>query len=164
MRRLLLPSPNGSTIAARLASASADVIGMSLRNRRAAAEWLMQRRAEDPTLKVSIVAAGERWPDGGLRPAIEDQWGAGALVSELVERGWSDLSPEARSSVGLFKSVGADIASALRDCCSGRELIDINFADDVETAAQIDESDTVPILKGEAFTVVQPSNSRSIRT
>lgn len=76
LERLVLPSPNGSTISFELAAAVPDVIGVSLRNRQAAAKWLLQRRQRQPTLRIAVIAAGERWPDGSLRPAIEDQWGA----------------------------------------------------------------------------------------
>lgn len=95
VRRLVLPSPNGSTIAAMLAGSGAVVVGVSLRNRAAAAGWLARRRSEKPDLVVSVVAAGERWPDGSLRPAVEDLWGAGALIGELVRCGWRGISPEA---------------------------------------------------------------------
>lgn len=151
LSRLVLPSPNGSTIAARLAATSTEVIGVGLRNRRAAAEWLHRRRQANPTLRVAVIAAGERWPDGGLRPAVEDQWGAGALMKVLVEHGWKDLSPEAHAAIGAFDATSDDVEGALRQCASGRELIDIGFMDDVETAAQLDHSDAVPFLSGEAF-------------
>lgn len=61
--RLLLPSPNGSTISARLAQDASEVIGVSLRNRQRAARWLGERRAAAPALTVAVIAAGERWPD-----------------------------------------------------------------------------------------------------
>jgi 2-phosphosulfolactate phosphatase len=152
MSRLVLPSPNGSTIAARLAATSPEVLGVGLRNRQAAAEWLHRRRQADSTLRVAVIAAGERWPDGGLRPAVEDQWGAGALMKELVEHGWKNLSPEAHAAIGAFDTISDDVEGALRRCASGRELIDIGFMDDVETAAQLDQSAAVPLLRGDAFT------------
>ncbi|MBN9737820.1 MULTISPECIES: 2-phosphosulfolactate phosphatase [unclassified Pseudonocardia] len=149
--RLVLPSPNGSTISARLASGSTEVIGVCLRNRQAAAEWLCRRRRTDPALRVAVIAAGERWPGGALRPAVEDQWGAGALIEALVARGWDDLSPEARSAVGTFDAVAGDLGRALRHCASGRELVDLGYQDDVRTAAELDHSESVPLLSGEAF-------------
>ena len=41
---------------------------------------------------LHVIPAGELWPDGGLRPAIEDLLGAGAIIHHL------DLpcSPEAQ--------------------------------------------------------------------
>jgi len=75
VRRLVLPSPNGSTIARRLAELGATVIGVSLRNARAAAAWTA--RQMDGDAAVAVIAAGERWKaDDSLRPAVEDLWGA----------------------------------------------------------------------------------------
>ena len=96
LHRLVLPSPNGSTISAGLAREVPAVVAVSLRNRRAAAEWLLARCAADD-LRVALICAGERWPDGSLRPAVEDLWGAGALVDLLLEGGWQDVAPEAAS-------------------------------------------------------------------
>src|SRR5690606_32408509 len=82
--RLVLPSPNGSAISFALAEGTARVVAASLRNRGAVAGWLAQQlfaqqaTAERPS--ISVVAAGERWPDGSLRPAVEDLWGAGAVL------------------------------------------------------------------------------------
>lgn len=113
VERLVLPSPNGSSIAFGL--------------------------------------AGERWPDGTLRPAVEDLWGAGAVAAALVDLGATGLSPEARVAEQAFRTVVPRPAEELRDCASGRELVEMGFADDVEVAAELDASDVVPLLVGEAF-------------
>jgi 2-phosphosulfolactate phosphatase len=151
LRRLVLPSPNGSTISFRLAGTAAAVIGVSLRNRRAAARWLLRRRRAEPGLRVAIIAAGERWPDGSLRPGVEDLWGAGGLVAALSEQGWTDASPEALAATAAYSAVADDIGAALHACASGRELVDIGYADDVDTAAQLDRSRSVPVLDGDVF-------------
>lgn len=70
---IVLPSPNGSTCAAVASEADADVVAGCLRNPAAVAEWAGSRGQP-----VVVVAAGERWPDGTLRPALEDLVGAGA--------------------------------------------------------------------------------------
>ena len=93
LRRLVLPSPNGSTISAGLGEVPA-VVAVSLRNRRAVAAWLLDRCAADD-LRVAVVCSGERWPDGTLRPAVEDLWGAGALV-DLLMRADGATSPRRR--------------------------------------------------------------------
>jgi 2-phosphosulfolactate phosphatase len=147
--RLVLPSPNGSTIAHRLARAGATVVGASLRNAAAVAGWIADHH--DPSTPMVVIAAGEHWPNGALRPAIEDLWGAGAILHHLHDLGWTDLSPEAEVARKAFAGVAADIPGRLRACASGRELIDAGFPSDVEIAAEMDESRSVPILREGAF-------------
>lgn len=45
----------------------------------------------------------------------------------------------------------SNLAETLTNCASGRELIAIGYADDVETAAQLDSSTVVPPLRQGAF-------------
>lgn len=75
LRRVVLPSPNGSTICHRLADGDANVVAVSLRNAVAVAELLAVELELDPRSQLTVVAAGERWTDGSLRPAVEDFWG-----------------------------------------------------------------------------------------
>ena len=84
--------------------------------------WLRDRRAADPDLRVAVVCAGERWPDGGLRPAVEDLWGAGALIELLVGGGWPDVAPEAAAAAAAFGALDGVVGAGLRACASGREL------------------------------------------
>ncbi|HWN36142.1 MAG TPA: 2-phosphosulfolactate phosphatase [Pseudonocardia sp.] len=147
--RLVLPSPNGSTISVQLAGTGATVLGVSLRNRRAAAAWLRSRPR--PELRVAVIAAGERWPDASLRPAVEDLWGAGALLDALLEDGWTGLSPEAAAAAASYRAVAGDLYGALRDCASGRELISGGYPEDVLIAAELDLSDAVPVLRDGVF-------------
>lgn len=145
IRRLVLPSPNGSTVAQGLAAAGATVIGVSLRNFHAAARWVKESLAPDDV--VAVVASGERWkPDGSLRPALEDLWGAGAFLQSLGLPG----SPEAEAAIAAWDRVGGH--PPLADCASGRELIAYGYPEDVEVAAQVGASEAVPVLSGEAFT------------
>jgi len=144
VERLVLPSPNGSTIAHRLSDSGATVIAVSLRNRLAAADWVYARIVENPDLKVVAIAAGERWKDGSLRPAVEDLWGAGGFLSALQVDG---LSPEARAAVAAYDAVADEIPALLYDCAGGRELTQYGFPDDVAIAAEVDESWSVPVLR-----------------
>jgi len=85
LTRLVLPSPNGSALAGELADCGAVVLGACLRNRMAIARWLASRvRAAQQPPVIAVIAAGERWADGSLRPAVEDLWGAGAVISALA--------------------------------------------------------------------------------
>lgn len=146
VERVVLPSPNGSTIAFALAQAGVTLVGACLRNAaevgRAVSEWE----------RVFVVAAGERWPDGSLRPAVEDLWGAGAVLATLLEVvGTEGASPEVTSAVAAFDGVRHRVGQALRDCASGRELVAAGFGRDVDIAADVGSSEVVPTLRGEAF-------------
>lgn len=142
--RLVLPSPNGSAIAA--AVTGAPVLAGSLRNATAVARWIREQGWGTPDHPVTVIAAGERWPDDTLRPAIEDLLGAGAILSALTDH----LSPEATLAATTFSTT--DLAATLPTCASGRELIAGGFADDVAIAAELDSSTTVPLLIEGAFT------------
>lgn len=139
VERLVLPSPNGSTICAALEGVV--VVGASLRNRGAVARWLRPRIDEGAV--VAFVPAGERWPDGSLRPALEDLWGAGAVLAALDLAG-RDVSPEARHASSSYSTELADLAS-------GRELAAIGYAADVTVAAHLDVDDVVPVLGDDGF-------------
>lgn len=143
LKRLVLPSPNGSSISFGLADSGAEVVGASLRNRQAVAAYLAPRLTGRT---LAVIASGERWPDGSLRPCVEDLWGAGAVLAALVDLGIDDLSPEARVAEAAYRSVEPDLADQLAACAGGRELADAGFAADVDVAAQLDISRAVPLL------------------
>lgn len=148
--RLVLPSPNGSTISWYLASIVPTILAASLRNADAVAEWIFAHR--DPeTRTVAVIAAGERWPDDALRPCAEDLWGAGAVLSTLRARGSASFSPEADVARHAYLGVADDLPVQLRACASGRELIDHGYAIDVEVAGEIGQSRSVPILREGRF-------------
>lgn len=148
--RLVLPSPNGSTIAFALASQVAVCVGASLRNASAVADWIVHEHG--PGSRVAIVASGEKWPGGELRPAVEDLWGAGGVVTALTAAGWEgSLSPEAQMAADAWTAVSDSYEDRLRDCASGRELIVMGFPHDVAIASELDDSDTVPVLEDRVF-------------
>jgi 2-phosphosulfolactate phosphatase len=145
--RLVLPSPNGSAIAAN--ATNSTLIAACLRNVRAVARWL-HRRAITPDQPVTLIAAGEHWPDGSPRPASEDLLGAGAIVDALATLGIRGASPEAESVRALFAAT-AVLPDAIRHSASGVQLIRGGFGADVEVAVQQDASDVVPVLTDGAF-------------
>ncbi|PWJ52514.1 2-phosphosulfolactate phosphatase [Quadrisphaera granulorum] len=149
-KRLVLPSPNGSMIAHHLADRAGVVIGACLRNATSAAAWI-NAHYDHQTASVAVISAGERWPDGSLRPAVEDLWGAGAVLDALTDLGWRDLSPEAVVAGGAFRAVAAEVPRQLAACASGRELGEAGFGNDVDVAAEVDEGSTVPVHDGHAF-------------
>jgi 2-phosphosulfolactate phosphatase len=141
--RIVLPSPNGSSISFGLADRGATVVGACLRNRTAVARWLTAQ-----TGTIAVVAAGERWPDDTLRPAAEDLWGAGAVLALLPRE---VMSPEARLAADAFRAVEATLTEAVHGCASGLELTAAGFGEDVDVAAELDVSDMVPILRDGAY-------------
>ena len=147
IERLVLPSPNGSTIAFALADSGAQVLGACLRNAGAVARWLAPKVAAGAS--VVVVPAGERWYDDTLRPAVEDLWGAGAVLAGLVGESREEASPEAQMAVAAWQA--ATLPTDLLRCAGGIELTEVGFVADVEIAAQHDVSEVVPVLVGESF-------------
>ncbi|MDX2646512.1 2-phosphosulfolactate phosphatase [Streptomyces sp. PA03-1a] len=148
--RLVLPSPNGSTIAA-AAGEAATVVAACLRNATAVGAWLARHGYGVRDRPVAVIAAGERWPDGTLRPALEDLLGAGAVVTAL--RGHAPavtLSPEARAAAAAFTGA-PDPAGTVAACASGRELSGGGFPEDVAIATEFDAATVVPVLSEGAF-------------
>jgi len=141
--RLVLPSPNGSAVAAAVAAPGLVVFAGCLRNASAVARAAREAGGDGP---VAVVAAGERRPDGALRPAVEDLLGAGAVLHALGGR----PSPEARAAVAAFRQ--RDLPRDLLACASGRELAALGRAAEVHLAAGHDVSQVVPVLRDGAFT------------
>ena len=128
--RLVLPSPNGS----RLSLATGDVVTLAgcLRNAQAVAQ-----QANQLGKRISVIAAGERWPDGSLRPSLEDLLGAGAILSYLQ----GEQSVEAETAVASFQQHQDNLLESLLRCGSGKELVGRGFTEDVQIAAQLNVSE-----------------------
>ena len=141
--RLVLPSPNGSAIAA-AAPPHARVVAACLRNITAVGSWLTARGYGTPEQPVAVIAAGERWPDGSLRPALEDLLGAGALICDLHAQGAGPLSVEAAAAKAVYEGT-ADLTRAIAACASGRELAATGFVEDVAIATEEDICTVVPV-------------------
>jgi 2-phosphosulfolactate phosphatase len=139
--RLVLPSLNGSRLA--LAASQVPVLAGCLRNARAVALTAMKYGS-----KIAVIPAGERWQDdGSLRPSLEDLIGAGAIIRYLS----GVRSPEAEAAAAAFSAAGSVLAGQLQRCSSGKELIERGFEEDVRLAAQLNASDSAPILVNGAF-------------
>jgi 2-phosphosulfolactate phosphatase len=131
--RVVLPSPNGAACCLVAAATGTTVAVGCLRNAPAVAAWLQERTGD-----VGLVAAGERWPDGSLRPAYEDWVGAGSIAAELS--GFA-LTAEAEAA-----ALAAAARRPLSDVASGVELIDRGFAGDVAMAEDYGADDVVSVL------------------
>jgi 2-phosphosulfolactate phosphatase len=139
--RLVLPSPNGSTLA--LSASGVPVFAACLRNAPAVA-----KRAAACGSRITVIPAGERWDDDTLRPCVEDLIGAGAVLAELA----GTPSPEAELAVSSFARFRRTLHDALSRCGSGKELIQRGYAKDVELAAEYAVSSAAPVLAGDRFT------------
>jgi 2-phosphosulfolactate phosphatase len=147
---LVLPSPNGATICSAADSTGVPVVAASLRNAAAIARWLRGEGYGDPTSAVGVVAAGELWPDGALRPCVEDLLGAAAVLDGLAQLGVT-LSVEAAVTLAALASM-PNVRPAVERSVSGQELIERGYAQDVAIAVEVDVSQTVPLLTSGAFT------------
>lgn len=137
---LILPSPNGSLLSA--STGSVPTYCGCLRNASAVA-----RAAASHGVPILVIAAGERWPDGSLRPGIEDLLGAGAVIHALPGR----RSPDAALAEAAFLAARSELRAYLERCASGQELIQRDCAADVALAAELDTSPLAPRLVEGAF-------------
>jgi len=140
--KLLLPSPNGARLS--LACGGTPVLAGCLRNAAAVARAALGLAGSGA---IGVVPAGERWPGGGLRPAIEDLLGAGAILDRLDVA----CSPEARIARDAYRSAGGELGAMIRGSVSGRELSEQGFARDVDIAVQQEVSSAVPMLLDGAY-------------
>jgi 2-phosphosulfolactate phosphatase len=138
--RLVLPSPNGSALC--FAAHARHLLTACLRNASAVAMAAARLGST-----FALIPAGERWANGAIRPGIEDLAGAGSVIACLPGR----RSPEAQTAVAAFECLRPNLNAALRQCGSGKELIERGFGADVDLAAQYDVSRHVPLLVDRAF-------------
>lgn len=141
--QLVLPSPNGATCSVLAAERGATVVAGCLRNASAVGRFAAAHGGT-----TAVIAAGEMWPDGGLRFAVEDLIGAGAVLAHFDP---STMSPEARAAVYVFQAAYGELLAMLKSSASGRELIGAGFGVDVAIASEVDATDLVPLLSGGAF-------------
>ena len=138
--KLVLPSPNGSTLT--LATGKTPTLAGCLRNARAVAQ-----AAKKYGSRIALIPAGERWPDGSLRPSFEDLVGAGAIVHYLG----GNCSPEAYAARSAFLAAERQLTNLLLQCGSGKELIERGYKEDVSLAAELNLSDCVPTRVNGAY-------------
>lgn len=141
---IVLASPNGATCSRYARDVPYLFIG-TLLNAKAVAQKLthLLKTTDHP---ITILSCGERWVDpnvdGELRWALEDDLGAGAILSYLD----GDKSPEAMAVEGIFCHLKDQLSNALINCASGRELASKGFEGDVIHAAKLNHYDAVPYM------------------
>ena len=135
--RLVLPSPNGSTCVFAAKDLGVSVAVGCLRNAAATADYCKQFNS------IGVIACGEQWAGhGGLRVALEDAIGAGAIIASLRGR----KSPEAQLAEQTFLAAKPTLMEVLQGCSSGYELRERGFADDVHLCAELDVSHRTAVL------------------
>jgi 2-phosphosulfolactate phosphatase len=139
--KLMLPSPNGSRLsfAASQTPGHIPVLAGCLRNAASVARAARTLAGDRP---IGVIPAGESWPDGSLRLAIEDLLGAGAILDRLA----CSCSPEAQVARDAYRAAQHELPSLIRHSVSGRELTDRGFPADIDLALEQNASTTVPIL------------------
>jgi 2-phosphosulfolactate phosphatase len=151
-RRAVVISLNGSRVTAAAAEFGVPVVAANLRNFSAVARWVLayQQRL-GRRINVAVVAAGERRADDTLRPAVEDQLGAGALIGALAALGIDACSPEAAVAAAGFDALRRAVGHLLTASVSARELAAVGQLADVKLAAQLDVSQVVPVMRDGVF-------------
>lgn len=141
--KLVLPSPNGAALCALAEELRPGrVFAACLRNAAAVGTYVQRHFA-----RVLVVPAGERWPDGSLRPALEDWLAAGAVIAALP----GSLAPEAALAQQAFQHARANLSEVVEQCSSGRELLERGFARDVALATELNVSQNIPYLQSGGF-------------
>jgi 2-phosphosulfolactate phosphatase len=141
--KLVLPSPNGATLSC--LTGDTPTFAACFRN---AAAVAIAARALGP--RIGVIPSGERWPDGSLRPCLEDWLGAGAVIGHLS----GSLSPESETARRAFELHMHDLERTLRGTGSARELIEQGWSEDVVVASQIGSSTAAPRLIDGAYRAV----------
>jgi len=139
--RLVLPSQNGSTLS-RMAADIGTTYAGCFRNASAIATAV-----QTTPRPIAVIAAGERWPDGSVRHALEDLIGAGAIIAGIPGR----RSPEAMAAMDAFLAARDTLEERIRQSASGRELMERGFSSDIDYAAAFNATSTIPWLVNEAF-------------
>ena len=159
---VVLASPNGGEIARALAhdpglrgegSHGPVVLAAALRNRAAVAERILalqEQRGE--RMIVAVVAAGERAGSArDLRPTVEDELVAGAVIDALVGLGIDHTSPEAAVACAAYEGLRQAAVHLISAAGSSVELRELGFGDDVRAATQRDVTRVVPELSDGVF-------------
>ena len=146
--RIVLPSPNGSMLSRK--TGDVPTLAGCLRNATAIAQASLSQGGS-----IGFIAAGERWPDGSLRPAIEDLLRAGSIIEHMA----GQLSPDAEAARAGYRALQDRLKDVIRGSRSGRELIDGGYAGDVEIAVEADVSRATPLLQGDAYHNVASASS-----
>jgi 2-phosphosulfolactate phosphatase len=105
--------------------------------------------------RIGLIPAGERWPDGSLRPSLEDLPGAGAILRALP----GTRSPEAEAAVAVFNHFRDRLLAPLSTCGSGLEIANRSLPGEISLAADYNASLAAPRLIDGAYRSTQTSQN-----
>lgn len=142
--KLVLPSPNGSRLS--LATGDTPTFAGCLRNAHAVAA-----AAGRLGNRIGLIPAGERWPNGSLRPSLEDLLGAGAILKALP----GARSAEAEAAVAVFNHFRDRLLETLSTCGSGLEIADRGLPGEIALVADYNASLMAPRLLDGAYRSAQ---------
>ena len=112
------------------------VVAGSIANRRALADWALERQGDlGDRFTIAVIAAGEVRPDGSLRFAVEDLLGAGAVIDALAERGIDHCSPEAAAAAASFTGLKRAVKHLVKASETGQALADAAATTDAPAGA-----------------------------
>jgi 2-phosphosulfolactate phosphatase len=143
-RALVVHSPNGARCTRAADGAPAVFVGTLVNASATAAA--VDALARSSGCNVTVIACGERWHraehDEGLRFAIEDLLGAGAIIARLT----GECAPEAEIAARAYHASAGDLAMLIAASGSGRELASTGFAEDVRIASALDSCDCAAVV------------------
>lgn len=139
---LVLPSPNGSAISFRARDAGVKVFSGCFRNMSATAKACRGFK------RVLVIPCGERWPDGSLRPSLEDYVAAGGIIAAM---GRGKCSPEAQAAVATWHLHQKQNLHSLYECSSALELQQRGFDKDVDVCLGVDTAKLACKLYGDFY-------------
>ncbi|PLR33319.1 hypothetical protein CYR55_17190 [Chimaeribacter californicus] len=140
---LILPSPNGSAISFRARDKGIAVFSGCFRNLSATAEACGNYQ------RILLIPCGERWPDGSLRPSVEDYVAAGGIITAL---GRENTSPEAQAAAAAYQHYRKQGLALLQECASAVELRQRGFAADVALCLEENAGVHACRLHGDVYT------------
>lgn len=129
----------------------AHVVAGGLRNAAAVAAHVLDvQRSRAERTSISVLAAGDT-DEAGVRFAVEDLLGAGAVIAALGDLGIDHASPDAAVAGEGFRSLGGAVRHLLTASGGGRVLAADGGREAVLTAAARDAASVVPVLRDGVF-------------
>jgi 2-phosphosulfolactate phosphatase len=131
--------------------AGAHVVVAGIRNAAAVASHVLDvQRSRGDRTSIAVVAAGDA-EGAGVRFAVEDLLGAGAVVAALGDLGIDHASPDAAVAGEGFRALRGAVRHLLTASGTGRLRADAGDRDLVLVAAERDAASVVPVLREGVF-------------